>query len=55
MYLSETEVYKRFYEAVKTKVGNGESDVKDECDVYSTLSELKGMVDMIEALAKEDE
>ena len=57
MYLSETEVYKRFYKAV-TKVIDHPSSVIDEVygeDVYSQTSHIAGMIALVEEMLKEEE
>ena len=50
MYLSETDVYKRFFEAVKKEIKR----LDEEADAYGLFSELKGMVTMTEALMEEE-
>lgn len=53
MYLSETEVYQRFFAAVKKAV-NTSATAEYEADIYSQISEIKGMIDLTEELVKEE-
>ena len=53
MYLSEHEVYKNFYTAVKKTVS--EENTEFEADIYTQISKIKGMVDMTEEMLKEEE
>lgn len=58
MYLSETEVYQRFYKAVKKVIDRPDPlpfDEDYEVDVYSKNSEIEGMIRMVEELTKEEE
>lgn len=58
MYLSETEVYQRFYKAVKKVIDRPDSlpfDEDYEVDVYSKNSEIEGMIRLVEELTKEEE
>lgn len=48
MYLSEAEIYKTFYEAVKVALDN--DTFEDD-----TMSMIKGMVGLVEGLVKEEE
>ena len=54
MYLSETDVYKRFFNAVKERLNKNPEGIEYEADVYTLVAELKGMVDMIETLLEEE-
>lgn len=58
MYLSETEVYQRFYKAVKKVIDRPDPlpfDEGYEVDVYSKNSEIEGMIRLVEELTKEEE
>lgn len=58
MYLSETEVYQRFYKAVKKVIDRPDPlpfDEGYEADVYSKNSEIEGMIRLVEELTKEEE
>ena len=58
MYLSETEVYQRFYKAVKKVITRPDPlpfDEDYELDVYSKNSEIEGMIRLVEELTKEEE
>lgn len=58
MYLSETEVYQRFYKAVKKVIDRPDPlpfDEDYEVDVYSKNSEIEGMIRLVEELTKEEE
>ena len=58
MYLSETEVYQRFYKAVKKVIDRPDPlpfDEDYEADVYSKNSEIEGMIRLVEELTKEEE
>lgn len=57
MYLSETEVYQRFYKAVKKVIDRPDQfpfDEDYEVDVYSKNSEIEGMIRLVEELTKEE-
>lgn len=53
MYLSETDVYKKFFTAVKKAVT--EENTEFEADIYTQIAKVKGMVDVTEEMLKEEE
>ena len=55
MYLSETEIYKKFFTAVQKRVHMPCSFDEADSDVYNFVSEVTGMVRLIEEMQKEEE
>ena len=54
MYLSESEVYKKFFIAVKKAVTDENAGAECEADIYTQISKVKGMVDMTDEMLKEE-